>query len=223
MTAGIEGSCSKKLHRDLGITQETAWQLAHRNRETREREGGSMFTGQVEVDKVCIGSKRTNMSKSKAKPKEPAEAGARRGTVGKSAVAWIGDRYSNRVAAQPISQTDATLLKGFVCDQTAPGVISLTDEPANHRVGVYVRRKARTDRMESFWGHLKRVYQRTFHKFSVKKIVRNVREFAGRHNILLCDTLSMLRLVAIGMARKRVWYQDLIANNGLPSGARKSA
>ena len=30
MTTGIKGTSSMKLHRDLGITQKTAWHLAHR-------------------------------------------------------------------------------------------------------------------------------------------------------------------------------------------------
>ena len=34
MSTGIKGTSSMKLHRDLGITQKTAWHLAHRIRET---------------------------------------------------------------------------------------------------------------------------------------------------------------------------------------------
>ena len=33
MNTGIKGVSSMKLHRDLGITQKTAWHLAHRIRE----------------------------------------------------------------------------------------------------------------------------------------------------------------------------------------------
>ena len=37
MTTGIKGTSSMKLHRDLGVTQKTAWHLAHRLRETWAR------------------------------------------------------------------------------------------------------------------------------------------------------------------------------------------
>ena len=38
MTTNLKGAASMKLHRDLGITQKTAWHLAHRIRETWARE-----------------------------------------------------------------------------------------------------------------------------------------------------------------------------------------
>ena len=34
LTTGLKGVSSMKLHRGLGITQKTAWHLAHRIRET---------------------------------------------------------------------------------------------------------------------------------------------------------------------------------------------
>ncbi len=36
-------------------------------------------------------------------------------------------------------------------------------------------------------------------------------------------TLDMMQSVAIGMSGKRLRYRDLIADNGLPSGARQYA
>lgn len=69
---------------------------------------------------------------------------------------------------------------------------------------------------------LKRSYQGVHHKFSVKHLDRYVVEFSGRHNIRSRDTLDMMRSVAIGMVGKRLRYRDLIADNGLPSGARAS-
>ncbi len=67
---------------------------------------------------------------------------------------------------------------------------------------------------------LKRGYQGTFHKFSEKHLDRYVREFAGRHNIRARDTLDMMQSVTIGMIGKRLRYRELIADNGLSSGAR---
>ncbi len=34
MTTGLKGTSSMKLHRDIGVTQKTAWHMAHRIRET---------------------------------------------------------------------------------------------------------------------------------------------------------------------------------------------
>lgn len=40
LTTNLKGVSSMKLHRDLGITQKTAWYLAHRIRETWGDEAG---------------------------------------------------------------------------------------------------------------------------------------------------------------------------------------
>ena len=56
MTTNLKGVSSLKLHRDLGITQKTAWFLEHRIRQAWATDGG-LFAGPVEVDEVFIGGK----------------------------------------------------------------------------------------------------------------------------------------------------------------------
>ena len=51
LTTNLKGDSSMKLHRDLDITQKSAWHLAHRIRETWER-GEGLFGGPVEVDET---------------------------------------------------------------------------------------------------------------------------------------------------------------------------
>ena len=228
LNTGLKGQASMKLHRDLGVTQKTAWHLAHRIRESWARESGP-FAGPVEADETYIGGKRKNMPNAKRKELTG------RGTVGKAAVAGVKDRETNRVAARRMEATDSGALQGFVRDNVQPGATLYTDEAAayagmpeftheavNHSAKEYVRDMAHTNGMESFWAMLKRGYQGTFHKFSEKHLDRYVREFAGRHNIRPRDTLDMMQSVAIGMAGKRLRYRDLIADNGLPSGARSA-
>ena len=226
VATNLKGVSSMKLHRDLGVTQKTAWHLAHRIRETWARES-CPFAGPVEADETYIGGKRKNMPNAKRKELTG------RGTVGKAAVAGVKDRETNRVAARRMEATDSGALQGFVRDNVQPGATLYTDEAAayagmpeftheavNHSAKEYVRDMAHTNGMESFWAMLKRGYQGTFHKFSEKHLDRYVREFAGRHNIRPRDTIDMMQSVAIGMAGKRLRYRDLIADNGLPSGAR---
>ena len=59
MTTGIKGVSSMRLHRELGITQKSAWFMEHRIRETWE-DNSPLFAGPVEVDETYIaGRKRT--------------------------------------------------------------------------------------------------------------------------------------------------------------------
>ena len=52
MMTGIKGVSSMKLHRDLEITQKTAWFLAHRLREAWSDKQDNLFSGPVEVDET---------------------------------------------------------------------------------------------------------------------------------------------------------------------------
>ncbi|MCH9019870.1 MAG: IS1595 family transposase [Proteobacteria bacterium] len=56
VTTSLKGVSSMKLHRDLEITQKTAWHLAHRIRKTWSG-SGALFAGPVEVDETYIGGK----------------------------------------------------------------------------------------------------------------------------------------------------------------------
>ena len=59
LATGIKGTSSMKLHRDLGVTQKTAWHLAHRIRKSFETHVAP-FAGPVEADETFIGGKEKN-------------------------------------------------------------------------------------------------------------------------------------------------------------------
>ena len=79
---------------------------------------------------------------------------------------------------------------------------------------------AHTNGIESFWATLERGHKGVFHKFSKKHLQRYVDEFAGRHNVRNRDTLDMMNGIVSGMVGKQLSYAELIAGNGLDSGAR---
>ena len=79
---------------------------------------------------------------------------------------------------------------------------------------------AHTNGIESFWSMLKRAHKGTFHKISPKHLDRYVTEFAGKHNIREANTLDQMVGITRAMSDKRLRYDDLIADNGLRSGAR---
>ena len=95
-----------------------------------------------------------------------------------------------------------------------------THEAVNHSVSEYVRDMVSTNGMESFWALLKRGHQGIYHKMSPKHLDRYCQEFAGRHNARDADTIDQMTGIVAGMGGKRLRYTDLIADNGLDSGAR---
>ena len=46
-----------------------------------------------------------------------------------------------------------------------------------------------------------------------------MKQFAGKHNSRDADTIDQMGGVIAGMVGKRLMYRDLIADNGLASGA----
>ena len=107
----LKGVSSMKLHRDLKVTQKTAWFMLHRLREAWGESGLEQFIGPVEVDETYIGGKEANKHASK-------KLHAGRGTVGKVAVAGAKDRKTNQVSAAVVKGTDKATLQGFVVDRT---------------------------------------------------------------------------------------------------------
>ena len=74
--------------------------------------------------------------------------------------------------------------------------------------------------VESFWSLLKRAHDGTFHKLSPKHLNRYVQEFAGKHNVRELGTLAQMRDTVARLVGRNLLYLDLIADNGLSSGAR---
>ena len=222
----LKSVSSMKLHRDIGVRQATAWFMLHRIREAWKVPGGNSFAGPVEVDETFVGGKARNMHAHKRK-----QVIKGRGAVGKTAVVGAKDRATNRVTAAVIDNVDQPTLQGFVAENVEPGAKVYTDdhggyvglpnhETVRHSVKEYVNGQAHTNGIESFWATLKRAHKGVFHKMSPKHLQRYVTEFAGKHNVRDEDTLAQMVVVAAGLVGKRLMYRDLIAQNGLPSGAR---
>ena len=213
----LKSVSSMKLHRDLKVTQKTAWFMLHRLREAWNKEADGLMAGPVEVDETYVGGREKNKH-----AKKKLRAG--RGAVGKAIVVGAKDRATNEVRAQVIHDTDSATLQGFVVRHAATGATVYTDdasaykgipfehESVRHSVGEYVRDMASTQGIESFWATLKRAHKGTFHKISPKHLQRYVNEFAGKHNIRDKDTIDQMNGVIAGMAGKRLMYRDLVAD-----------
>ena len=213
----LKGVSSMKLHRDLGVTQKTAWFMLHRIREWGMAETAK-FTGPVEFDETYVGGRRKNMPKAKR---------ARltgRGPVDRVIVAGAKDRASNQVSAEVVPNVESLTLKTFVREHAVPGAAIYTDgavnyqrmpefqhESVNHHIQEYVRGDVHTNGIESFWSMFKRAYIGTFHHLSAKHLGRYVAEFAGSHNMREMGTLRQMGHVARGLVGRRIQYRDLTA------------
>ena len=217
MATNLKGTSSMHLHRDLGITQKSAWFMAMRIRACWEQ-GRSLYDGPVEVDEAFFGGREKNKHASKRLGPE--------WRTGKTAVAAARDQSTGQIAAKVIPDTTAWVLLTFVEETADPEEAEVfTDDNSSYRqvrhhrtvrhsVGEYVNEQAHINGVESFWSMLKRGYYGTHHRMSPAHLRRYVDEFAVRHNQRDADTEVQMLGMVLGMVGKRLRYRDVAVGDG---------
>ena len=110
----LKNISSMKLHRDLNITQKTAWFMLNRLREAWDTTGIDKFDSTIVVDKVHFGKKHQNISDMKIKKLE----GTSPRVVDKTTVLMAKDQASNYIRAKAIEATDKPRMHNFEADKT---------------------------------------------------------------------------------------------------------
>ena len=217
----LKGISSMKLHRDLGVTQSTAWFMLHRIREAFASGPDTLFMGPVEVDETYVGGKAKNIPLRDRKRRITG-----RGGVDKAIVVGVLDRPTGQVIAGPVHDTTSRTLVGIVHSVTDDGAQVYSDEHRSYRplaslgycheavmhsAAEYVRGDIHTNSIESLWSMFKRGYVGTYHHMSRAHLGRYVNEFAGRHNVREMGTEQQMETVVGDMVGKRLRYDDLVA------------
>ena len=218
VNTSLKGVSSMKLHRDLGITQATAWHLLQRIRKGFDV-GIGKLSGVVEVDEMFVGgiqknrhrSQRWRFTKENAWGKTPVIGAVQRG---------------GQVIATPIDRTDNRTVVAFVEGNVRFGSRLYTDDwpgyedlmqsymhrTVRHSMGQYVRDMViHTNSIESLWSMFKRGFVGVYHQMSSKHLHRYVTEACWHRNVRSLDTLDQMGETVRGMVGKRLRYCDLVA------------
>ena len=228
------GVSSYELHRDIGVTQKSAWFMAHRIRLAMKNESLAKLGqegGPVETDETFVGPDPRKMHKDR-RHKILSIAGNDRSknhrAPGKTIVMGMLDREMRQVRAMVIPDVKRATLQEKILNNVEGGARVITDDfptykyiladkfahdVINHARG-YVEGQVHTNGIENFWALFKRTLRGTYVAVEPFHLDRYADEQCFRFNNRATKdnplndsdrfTLAMSQIVG-----KRLTYQEL--------------
>jgi transposase-like protein len=211
------GISSMEISRDLGITQKSAWHLAHRIRfALHHGTFDKMLSGHVEVDETFIGGKSRNMHVAKrarritgtgGKDKTPVMGILERG--GKVRTTVVPNRKKKALQAEVrkhVEAGSALYSDALLSYQGLSG--DYAHQVVDHAVE-YVSGNVHTNGLENFWSLLKRSLSGTYVSVEPFHLFRYLDEQAYRFNNRQdMDDYDRFKLAASQIVGKRLtWNQ----------------
>lgn len=191
ITSHKKGISSLQLHRDLGVTQKTAWYMLHRVRHTLQlNTGKGKLTGTIQADETFMGGLEKNKHVSKR-----TENNQGRSMKTRKPVVGVIEK-GGELRAKVVEDTSSEQLHRFVVKNVTYGSKLHTDEWlgykglheffvhnfVKHNEGEYTSNGVTTNDLEGFWSLLKRGVHGIYHSISQKHLQQYVDEFVFRYN-----------------------------------------
>lgn len=212
-----KGISSHQLHRDVGVTQKTAWFMLHRIREAIRTKTFTKLSGIVEIDETFIGGKFGNMHRSIRE-----KFNGKFYSANKTTILGLLQRNGN-VLAIPIPKASKKFIVPLVHNNIEQQSILYTDGGSSyvhinpvykqhsviHKMEECVRGDVHTNSMEGFWSQLKRGIIGIYHHISPKHLSRYCDEFTFRYNTRKINNRERFNL-ALQMSNGGLTYKNLI-------------
>jgi transposase-like protein len=216
------GVSSYEIHRDLGITQKTAWFLDHRIRLAVQAGSMEKFSGEVEADETYVGGKAEFMHMDR-RTRKLAEGTLGRGGQGKAIVFGLLDRNTKKAHVKVVSTPRKGELRGEIKKNVEAGSQVYTDALKSYRglpldgfvhdfidhAEAYVRGAVHTNGMENFWSLFKRALKGTYVSVEPFHLQAYADEQAYRFNHRKLTDAERFDLAVKGIVGKRITFDQL--------------
>src|SRR5450631_4232042 len=214
------GISSCEIARDLGITQKSAWHMAHRIRYALHHGSFEKISGHVAVDETFIGGKARNMHLAQRRRRITGT-----GTKDKTAVMGILER-GGKVRTVVVPNRKKSALQAEVKKHVEAGAALYTDallsydglegdyahQVIDHAVK-YVDGRVHTNTLENFWSLLKRGINGTYVSVEPFHLFRYLDEQAYRFNNRKLTDGERFDIAVRGIVGKRVTFDELTGKN----------
>lgn len=207
-----KGMSSIQLSKALGITQKSAWYLAHKIRymllyKTPQKPLHEI----VEVDETYVGGKGKRGSK------------RGRGSQNKTPVFGMLQRKGQLIIT-PVPDTKRKTLEPLILKSVNKGTLIMSDEwwayrrlekyyrhsTVNHGTKEYVRGNVHVNSLEGAWSLLKRSFRGIYHRPSKKHLDKYCAEFQFKYNSRHLGEISRFNIVAEKSNNLRIRHKDII-------------
>jgi transposase-like protein len=183
------GVSSYEVHRDLGITQKSAWFMDHRIRfALHSGSFENMLSGEVEADETFIGGKARNMHADKRAIKITGTGGKDKTMVmgilergGKVRTKVVENRKKKALQAEVREHVEAGSALYTDALKSYDGLDEFQHQVVDHAIE-YVRGHVHTNGMENYWSLVKRGLHGTYISVEPFHLFRYLDEQAFRYN-----------------------------------------
>ena len=227
MCSSKKGISAHQLHRNLGISYESAWFMCHRVRAAMDAGSFEKMSGTVEVDETYVGPRtRRGHPTWHEKIKDEEEMGlreprSRNPFEGKTPVFGLIERGGGRTKTEVVPNTQAGTLRPIILGQVDPenSVLMSDGHPAYRSMGQhlphqvidheieYVHGDVHTQNIENYWSIFKRGLYGIFHHLSNRYLPMYLHEFDFRASSRkVTDGTRFAALLGQVRGRRVLWY-----------------
>ena len=182
--ASRNGVSAKELERQLGVSYETAWRMAHKIREHMAKvDGEHPLDGVIEADETYVGGETSGGKRGRGAPNKTVVFGMleRNGGIMTKVVPNVRKHTIQPIIAENVTK-GSTVHTDELRSYTGLSKSGYRHETVNHGREEYVNGSCHVNGLEGFWARLKLSIHGTHMHVSGKYLQNYAKEFEYRYN-----------------------------------------